>query len=59
MISNPLPEVRKHAHGKGNKIAMDNIRQRLVTYFGNAAAMQSFEEGNQYHVKLKMPIVKG
>ena len=59
LISNPLPEVRKHAHGKGNKIAMDNIRQRLFTYFGSGAAMQNFEEGNQYHVKLKMPIVKG
>src|SRR5216684_1563456 len=59
LISNPLPEVRKHAHGKGNKIAMDNIRQRLFTYFGSGAAMQSFEEGNQYHVKVKMPIVKG
>jgi two-component system, LytTR family, sensor histidine kinase AlgZ len=59
LISNPLPEVRKHAHGKGNKIAMDNIRQRLFTYFGSAAVMQNFEEGSQYHVKLKMPIVKG
>ena len=59
MISNPLPDVRKHAHSKGNKIAQDNIRERLVTQFGNAANMQSFEEGGQYHVKLKMPIVQG
>lgn len=60
MISNPLPEVRKHAHGRGNKIAMDNIHQRLITHFGaKQAAMQSFEEGNQYYVKLKMPIVRG
>lgn len=59
LISNPLPEIRKHARGKGNKIAMDNIRQRLETHFGGEAAMQTFEEGNQYHVKLKMPIVRG
>ncbi len=59
LISNPLPEVRKHARGKGNKIAMDNIRQRLSTHFGDAAALQTFEEGGQYHVKLKMPIVRG
>lgn len=59
LISNPLPEVRKHARGKGNKIAMDNIRQRLYTHFGDAAALQNFEEGGQYHVKLKMPIVRG
>lgn len=59
LISNPLPEVRKHAHGKGNKIAMDNIRQRLETHFGTQSMLTAFEEGGQYHVKLKMPIVLG
>jgi two-component system sensor histidine kinase AlgZ len=59
LISNPIPEIRKHARGKGNKIAMDNIRQRLETHFGDQASLQTFEEGNQYHVKLKMPIVRG
>jgi len=59
MISNPLPEATSKAHTKGNKIALDNIRQRLSTQFGEAASMQSFEEGGQYHVKIKMPIVKG
>ena len=59
MISNPLPDVPKHAHGKGNKIAVDNIRLRLESHFGNAASMQAFQEGGQYHVKLRMPIVRG
>jgi len=59
MISNPLPDVRKPAHTKGNKIAMDNIRQRLSTQFGAAANLQAFEEGGQYHVKIRMPIVRG
>lgn len=59
MISNPLPEVPKHAHGKGNKIALDNIRQRLSTHFGANASMQHFDDGAQYHVKIKMPILKG
>jgi len=59
MISNPLPDVRKHIHNKGNKLAQDNTRQRLITHFGNAASMQAFEEGSQYHVKIKMPIVRG
>ena len=58
LISNPLPEVRKHAHGGGNKIAMDNIRQRLATHFEDNATLQTFEEGGQYHVKIKMPIVR-
>jgi two-component system sensor histidine kinase AlgZ len=59
MIANPMPEVRKNGHGKGNKIAMDNIRQRLATQFGDKASLQAFEEGGQYHVKLKMPVVLG
>lgn len=59
MISNPLPDVPQHAHGQGNKIAVDNIRLRLQSHFGDAAGMQSFQEGGQYHVKLRMPIVRG
>jgi len=59
MISNPLPDVPKHAHGKGNKIALENIRMRLESHFGNGASMQALQEGGQYHVKIKMPIVRG
>jgi two-component system, LytTR family, sensor histidine kinase AlgZ len=59
MISNPLPDVRKSPHGKGNKLAQENTLQRLKTQFGEKAAMQAFEEGGQYHVKVKMPIVLG
>lgn len=58
LISNPIPEVRKHAHGRGNKIAVDNIRQRLVSHFADSASLQTFEEGDQYHVKVRIPIVK-
>lgn len=57
MISNPLPEVKQKSHTKGNQIAQDNILQRLKTQFGNAASMSHFEEGGQYHVKIKIPIV--
>jgi two-component system sensor histidine kinase AlgZ len=59
MISNPMPEVRKNSPSKGNKIAQDNTRQRLATQFGDKASMQAFEEGGQYHVKIRMPIVMG
>ncbi|MFQ5755021.1 MAG: sensor histidine kinase [Acidiferrobacterales bacterium] len=58
LISNPLPDVPGSAHGQGNKIAQDNIRERLTTQFGNRATMQAFEQGGQYHVKLAMPIVR-
>jgi two-component system sensor histidine kinase AlgZ len=59
MISNPLPDVRKEGHNKGNKLAQENIRQRLATQFGNAASMQVIQEGGQYHVKVKIPVVRG
>lgn len=59
MISNPLPDVRKDSHGKGNKLAQENIRQRLKTQFGETASMQVIQEGGQYHVKVKIPIVRG
>lgn len=59
LISNPLPEVRKEARGRGNQIAQENTRLRLMTQFGAAADLQAIEEGGQYHVKIKMPIVKG
>ena len=59
MISNPLPDVRKEGHSKGNKIAQENIRQRLATQFGDAASMQVIQESDQYHVKVKIPIVRG
>jgi two-component system sensor histidine kinase AlgZ len=59
LISNPLPEVRKEVRGRGNRLAQENTRQRLMTQFGAAANLQALEEGGQYHVKIKMPIVKG
>jgi len=58
MISNPLPDVASKGSSKGNQIAQDNIRERLLTQYGITATMQSFEEGGQYHVKIKMPIIK-
>ena len=57
MIANPLPEMKQKSQTTGNQIAQDNIRQRLKTQFGSAASMSSFEEGGQYHVKVRIPIV--
>lgn len=59
LISNPLADMPKAQRGRGNKIAQDNTRQRLMTQFGAAASLQTFEESGQYHVKIKMPIVRG
>lgn len=58
LISNPLPEANSRSHIQGNKIAQDNIIQRLQTQYGQSASMQAFQEGGHYHVKVKMPIVR-
>ncbi len=58
MISNPLPEPTHGRRSSGNKIAMDNIRQRLTTQFGDQADLQAGEDGSLYRVKLKLPITQ-
>jgi two-component system sensor histidine kinase AlgZ len=59
MITNPLPEGRSNSHHKGNKIAMDNIRERLRRHFGEKATLQTFEQTGNYHVKIRLPVVRG
>ncbi len=59
MITNPVPEVPTKALHKGNKIAMDNIRERLAQHFSNKATLQAFEQFGNYHVKIRMPLIKG
>ena len=60
MISNPVPEVTNPAQNrKGNKIAMDNVRERLSRHFGGRAILQNLEKQGSYHVKISMPIVRG
>ena len=60
MISNPIPEVTNQAqHRRGNRIAVNNVRERLNRHYGGKATLQNFEQRGNYHVKIKMPIVRG
>lgn len=59
MISNPIPELGQKNLRKGNKIALNNVRARLESHYGGQAIMQSFEKLGNYHVKLRVPIVRG
>jgi len=58
LITNPVPELPTKAHRKGNQIAMDNIRERMERHFGSGASMQTFEQFGNYHVKLRIPLLK-
>ncbi|MDH3639378.1 MAG: histidine kinase [Gammaproteobacteria bacterium] len=60
MITNPVPEVTNRAqHRRGNRIALNNVSERLSRHFGGKAVLQNFEQLGKYHVKLRMPIVRG
>ncbi len=52
-IENPF--VPEQAHRSGNRIALDNIRQRLVLFFDAEARIESRVEGGRYRVEIEMP----
>jgi len=54
-ISNPLIAVANASQRKGNQMAMENIRERLVLAFDGAAAMDLSETESRYTVKLTFP----
>ncbi len=54
-IRNSLPESSAGSHRKGNKLALENIRQRLAGLFGmQASLLESLVEG-EHQVRLVMP----
>ena len=60
MISNPVPEVADvNKARRGNRIAMENVRERLSRHFGGRATLQNREQHGNYYVKIAMPIVRG
>ncbi|MDH3388585.1 MAG: histidine kinase [Gammaproteobacteria bacterium] len=54
-ISNPLPAHQQPNHRKGNRMAIDNIRERLALAYGGAASMELSESDSRYTVKLTIP----
>jgi len=56
IISNPLLEDRTEQHREGNRMAVNNIRERLQIAFAGEATMQQVEENNQFTVTLNLPI---
>jgi two-component system sensor histidine kinase AlgZ len=52
-IENPyLPE---HAQRSGNRLALANIRERLLLFFDAEARIDSTVEGGRYRVEIEMP----
>ncbi len=57
LIRNPLPDDGERSHRKGNQIAMDNIKERLVRHFGEAASLSSSRRNDIHLTKIIFPIV--
>ena len=54
-ITNPLPEagVKRRV---GNKVAQQNLRQRIQAIFGNKASLDSFEAETTFNVIVRLPL---
>lgn len=53
-IHNPLPSSDNHHH-RGNHLALENIRERITTLFGNSGALQLQQHDHSYSVNLSFP----
>jgi two-component system, LytTR family, sensor histidine kinase AlgZ len=53
ILSNPLPKAGEGRHG--NRIAVDNIRERLQLFFDAEARMRTREHEGRYEVSIRVP----
>jgi sensor histidine kinase YesM len=59
-IQNPLPEDHAGvAYRRGNRIALENVRERLMRHFGGRATLQNAEQPGTYYVQITIPIIRG
>jgi two-component system sensor histidine kinase AlgZ len=57
-ISNPVVPMQQERQRQGNRMALENISERLALAFDGAASMQSFEAETRYTVKLNIPLAE-
>ena len=56
MVSNPFEAEHATHHHDGNRIALNNVRQRLRAHFGAAASLSSERVDGRYVVRLRVPL---
>lgn len=54
-ISNPYVQAEARQENQGNRIALDNIRNRLQVLYGERAKLTSYPENNRYITRLTYP----
>jgi len=57
LIRNPLPDDGVRSHRKGNQIAIDNIKQRLIRHFGEGASLSSIRRNEMHITKIIFPVI--
>jgi two-component system sensor histidine kinase AlgZ len=57
-IQNPIPAAAASKSRSGNKIALDNVRQRLQLAFGARADLELKQGAEQFEVILRFPAVE-
>ena len=55
-ITNPLNNQENRTHTNGNRIALDNISQRLHAHYGDEASLNVEKEERRYTVHLTLPL---
>ncbi|MGB5277799.1 MAG: histidine kinase [Gammaproteobacteria bacterium] len=56
VVSNPVPESADKSHSSGNRMAQDNIEQRLRLAYGNNARFNINATKRNYTVTLEIPV---
>ena len=55
-IRNPLPDSPRERHHAGNRMAINNIKQRLQLTYGKLAFLKASQDSEHYTVNLCIPI---
>jgi two-component system sensor histidine kinase AlgZ len=58
LIENPWHE-EGGANRAGNRMALDNIRERLMLFFDDEARLETSVEGGRYRVEIEIPYRRG
>jgi two-component system sensor histidine kinase AlgZ len=56
-IGNPVADIGSHQGG--NRMALDNIRERLLLFFDLEATLETEQAGNRYRVRIVLPYRRG
>jgi two-component system sensor histidine kinase AlgZ len=57
-ISNPLPDKQSETERKGNRIAQENVRQRLAALYGEDGKLTVQADHNDYLTTISLPYIK-